>query len=199
MQRSPKARMVVVVGVSAGGLQALPRILGPLPKSFGASITVVQHMSKENDHGFFVSYVNARTSLQVEEARERCWLQPGHVYIAPANYHLLIEPEGLFSLSVDAKVNYSRPSIDVLFVSAADAYGPNLIGVVLTGASSDGTSGAGYIRSQGGRVLVQDPGTAEAACMPRSVIDAGTADVILPLEGIGEHLMHLTANTGEAL
>ena len=115
-------------------------------------------------------------------------LEPGRLYIAPADYHLLVA-KGEFNLSVDDLVRYSRPSIDVLFESAADAYGPRLIGVVLTGANDDGAEGAKRIKSRGGLVVVQDPETAEAPVMPRAVIATGAVDQILRLEEIAPFLV----------
>ena len=122
------------------------------------------------------------------DADDKQWIKPGTVYFAPADYHLLVE-KGEFSLSVDEAVHHSRPSIDVLFESAADAYGAALIGVILTGANDDGAAGARRIKSRGGLVVAQDPKTAEAPAMPAAAIAAGAVDQILPLDQIGPFLV----------
>jgi two-component system chemotaxis response regulator CheB len=128
--------------------------------------------------------------LAVVDALDKQWIQPGTVYLAPADYHLLVE-RGELSLSVDARVEHSRPSIDVLFESAADAYGPATVGVVLTGANADGARGAARIKERGGFVVVQEPESAEAPAMPRAAIAAARVDRILPLERIGPFLVEL--------
>ena len=122
------------------------------------------------------------------DADDKQWIKPKTVYLAPADYHLLVE-KGEFSLSVDEAVSHSRPSIDVLFESAADAYGPSLIGVILTGANNDGASGVRRIKSRGGLVVAQDPKTAEAPSMPEAAIATGAVDQILPLDQIGPFLV----------
>jgi two-component system chemotaxis response regulator CheB len=136
-----------------------------------------------------------RTNLKVVDAEDKQWIKPGHVYLAPANYHLLVE-RGAFSLSVDDAVSYSRPSIDVLFESAADAYGASVAAVVLTGANSDGARGVKAIKKRGGFVVVQDPKTAEAPSMPTAAIAAARVDQILPLERIGPFLLELCRKPG---
>ena len=174
----------VVIGVSAGGLKALPMVIGQLPETFSVPIVVVQHLSPEGDHGFLIEYLNARSPLAVQEGVEREFLQSGHVYLAPANYHLLIEKDRTLALSVDAKVNYSRPSIDVLFESAATVYAGALIGVILTGASADGAQGLSMIRQMGGLTIVQDPAGAEIDLMPQAAIRAARPDYVVTLAGI---------------
>ncbi len=176
-----------------GGMRALHIILESLPKEFCVPIVVAQHRYKTSSEAL-PAYFRRHSSLSVVDADDKQWLQPGHVYLAPANYHLLVErtaEHGELSLSVDAAVAYSRPSIDVLFESAADAYGQSVIGVILTGANSDGTRGAGRIKQRGGFVIAQDPKTAESPAMPEAAIAAGRVDRILPLERIGPFLVEL--------
>ena len=179
----------VVVGVSAGGMTALPAILSVLPISFSMPVIIVQHR-KEGQKDYLTTYLGQRCRLKVEEAKEKYPVSSGRVYLAPSGYHLLIERDFTFSLSVDPPVHFSRPSIDVLFESAADAYGPELIGVVLTGANSDGAQGLKKIRQKSGLALVQDPETAEADIMPLSAINTAGADHILPLDAIGPFLVY---------
>lgn len=183
----------IVIGVSAGGMAALPKVLAPLPPDFLIPVVVVQHMSPDSNKDFLVQYLDERLSLKVQEACEKEPVATGCVYIAPANYHLLMERDQTFSLSVDARLNYSRPSIDVLFESAADAYGTTLVGVVLTGASADGAKGVKAIKERGGLVIAQDPKTAEAVIMPQAAIATGQVDHILALEKIGHFLQMLPA------
>jgi len=118
-------------------------------------------------------------------------VESGTIYFAPANYHLLVEPDKTFSLSTEARVNYSRPSIDVLFESAADTYMDRLVGIILTGANSDGTNGAARIKELGGLIIAQDPETAEADAMPMSVVKHVQVDHILALNRIGDFINSL--------
>lgn len=180
-----------MIGVSAGGMQALPIVLAPLPAHFPVPVIVVQHLSADADHGFLIRHLDATTALRVREAEERAKVEIGCAYIAPANYHLLVESDGRFALSIDERVNFSRPSIDVLFESAVDAWGADIVGVILTGASADGVHGLRRIRESGGRTIVQDPATADTAFMPKAAIDAGCADHVLPLSEIGPFLVVL--------
>jgi two-component system, chemotaxis family, protein-glutamate methylesterase/glutaminase len=177
---------IVVIGASLGGLHAVRTLLSALPEDFGPAIAVVQHRHRSSDDrlsGLLASV----TPLQVIDVVDKQPVEPGKVFLAPPDYHLLID-EGRFSLSVDELVNYSRPSIDLLFESAADAYGSGTVAVVLTGANDDGARGARKIRLAGGTVIVQDPATAEAPAMPRAAVELAGADQILPLEQIGPFL-----------
>lgn len=177
----------VVIGASLGGVEALACILGTLPKDYKPPIIIVQHLSADaND--FWLKYIGKNCSLTIKEAEEKEAIKPNMVYVAPANYHLLVEEDRTFSLGAGEKVNFSRPSIDVLFETAADAYGPNLLGVVLTGASVDGSKGVMKIKRRGGMAIAQDPETAEAKLMPSSAIKACTMDCIGSLEKISEFL-----------
>jgi two-component system chemotaxis response regulator CheB len=182
----------VAIGVSAGGIEALKVILCALPPSFPLPIAIVQHRDKRaND--FLAEYFDRLSGVIVTEAEDKEPLCAGHAYLAPAGYHLLIEPDRRFSLSVDARVNYSCPSIDVLFESAADAFAESLIGIVLTGANSDGAQGLKAIKTRGGLAVVQDPDEAEARAMPCAALQATPVDYVLDLKRIGLLLLQLTA------
>lgn len=177
---------LVVVGTSLGGLHALEVVLRGLPADFPVPIAAVQHRGVEVET-MLVPLLQHHCALPVTEASDKELLVGGHVYVAPPDYHLLVDG-GRMALSTDERVLHARPSIDVLFESAADSYRAAVLGVVLTGASSDGTNGAMRIRRLGGRVVAQDPATAEAPEMPRAVIDAGAADRVLPLDEIAPFL-----------
>ena len=188
---------LIVIGCSLGGMHALQTILGALPKEFCTPIVVAQHRHKKSNDGL-PAYFRRATQFKVVDADDKQWIKPSHVYLAPADYHLLIERtggQGELHLSVDEAVRYSRPSIDVLFESAADAYGRELIGVVLTGANEDGARGAKRIKLRGGVVIVQDPATAEAPQMPQAVADTVDVDRILPLDGIANFLAGVCRST----
>ncbi|HYR30001.1 MAG TPA: chemotaxis protein CheB [Thermoanaerobaculia bacterium] len=188
---------LIAIGCSMGGMHALERIFSTLPADFAVPIVVAQHRYKTSSDAL-PNYFRRHSSLQVVDATDKQWVQPGHVYMAPADYHLMVDrsgEHGELSLSVDAAVAYSRPSIDVLFESAADAYRQSVIGVVLTGANSDGTRGALRIKQRGGFVIAQDPTTAEAPAMPEAAIAAGRVDRILPLDRIGPFLVELCRNS----
>jgi len=173
----------VVIGVSAGGFKALHTILPMFPRDFLPPVFVVQHrMATEDD--YFVESLNSKCHLTVKEAEDKEKIKFGNVYIAPGDYHLLIEKNRFLSLSVDEPVCFSRPSIDVLFETAASAFGACLIGVILTGANSDGSEGIKVIKNKKGLTIAQDPDTAEVNLMPQSAIKTGCIDYILPLEDI---------------
>ena len=174
----------IVIGTSAGGLDALGIILPMLDARMPVPILIVQHISASSD-SFIVTYFDRLCSLTVKEAEEKEMLKPGYVYFAPPNYHVLIEDDRTISLSNEEKVNYSRPSIDVLFETASWAYKNRLIGIILTGANWDGAAGSELIKKSGGMIIVQDPKTAAVSRMPESVIDRIKPDYILPLIEIG--------------
>ncbi|KQX46589.1 chemotaxis protein CheB [Paenibacillus sp. Root444D2] len=180
----------VVVGVSAGGLKALSRLLSYLPSDYSLPIIIVQHILESSD-SYLAEYLNTQVAIHVKEAIDKETIQPHHVYLAPPGYHLLIEDDRSFSLSIDPKVNYSRPSIDVLFDSAAFAFQEACVGVVLTGANRDGSSGLRTIKESGGITIVQDPETAEFPIMPQAAIDTVKVDYILSLDDIGKFLRQL--------
>jgi len=184
---------IVVVGTSLGGLSALKLLLGNLSKAFPAPIAVVQHRHKESASDLS-RFLQQHVSLPLREVEDKDEILPGHVYLAPADYHLLIEP-GYLSLSTDPPVLYARPSIDVLFESAADVYGAQTIGVILTGANQDGANGLATIKARGGWTIVQAPETAESDVMPKAAISATSVDAILPLSEIAPYLENLCAVT----
>ncbi len=180
----------VAVGVSSGGVEALKVMLGGLPSDFPLPVMIVAHISPEADNGLAL-LLDDLCDIRVKEADELEAAEAGTVYIAPPNYHLLVEKRAVLSLSVDPPVRFARPSVDVLFESAANAFGPGLIGVVMTGAGSDGSNGVKRIKESGGVVVVQDPQGAETDSMPKSAISAVAPDHITPLAGIAELLVTL--------
>ncbi|XOF32847.1 MAG: chemotaxis protein CheB [Candidatus Electrothrix sp. YB6] len=182
----------VVVGASAGGIEVFTAILAQLPAQFSLPIILVQHLRKDQEDSLIRLY-GSRSLLDVQEAEEKEKIIPGRVYVAPPDYHLLIERDETFSLSADDKVNYSRPSIDVLFESAADVYGPALVGVLLTGANHDGACGLQRIREHGGLIVVQDPATARFPEMPATALARTEVDHVLAPENLGKFLAGLPA------
>lgn len=181
-----------VIGVSAGGIEALKVLLPLLPASVPFPIVIVQHRDSRSS-GFLSEYLNRMSEIAVSEAEDKEPLCAGHAYLAPAGYHLLIELDRTFSLSADARVNYSCPSIDVLFESAADAFQESLIGIVLTGANADGALGLKAIKARGGLAIVQNPATAESPAMPHAALRATAVDYIVEIEALAPLLMRLSA------
>lgn len=180
----------VVIGVSAGGLAALTRVLGVLPANYPLPVVVVQHRSR--DERFLLEEVlQSKCAIRIRQVEEKEVMKPGTVYFAPPDYHLLIEENQAFSLSYDAPVNYSRPSIDVLFETAAQVFGPRLAGIILTGANADGSHGMKMIRKHGGITIAQDPATAEYDEMPEAAIKSGYVQKIMDLDAIGQFLLAL--------
>ena len=178
---------VVVIGTSWGGLSALSTVVAGLPATFALPVVIVQHRSADAP-GFLAELLQTRTMLNVVEVDDKRPMLPGYVYIAPANYHLLVE-RGFFSLTTEAPVRYSRPSIDVTFVSAAEEYGRRTIGIVLTGANADGSLGLRRIADRGGHAVVQDPETAELPVMPRAALRAVPTARVVKLDHIARHLL----------
>lgn len=187
----------VVIGASAGGLDAISIVLMGLKEEFNAPIIIVQHLSSHSDN-YMVTHLNEICKINVVEAEEKQKLQPGNVYIAPPNYHLLVEQDETLSLTVEPKVNYARPSIDVLFETAANVYGNGLIGVILTGANSDGSKGLKRIKELGGLTIVQNPKTAEINSMPMAAIEITKVDYILELGEISTKLVELIGGKNES-
>jgi two-component system, chemotaxis family, protein-glutamate methylesterase/glutaminase len=181
---------IIVIGGSAGAIDALSKIIGALPATFSIPIAVVVHLPSGRPSAL-AEVLAAKGQLPVREAEDKEPIQPKRVFLAPPGYHLLVERAGWFSLSVDELVNYSRPSIDVLFESAADAFGPVVMGVLLSGANDDGASGLRRIRELGGDTLVQEPSTALVPTMPEAAILRGAAAHVLPLDQIGPFLAEL--------
>lgn len=181
----------IVIGTSSGGMNALKFLFSALPVDFSIPIIIVQHIGPRSDNQW-IKLLNNNSKLYLKEADEKEKIEHGKVYIAPPNYHLMIERNKTFSLTIDERVNYSRPSIDVLFESAAEAYKNKLIGVILTGSNNDGTKGIKRIKEYGGLTIAQDPKTAESSYMPASAIAAIQPDYILSLEDISNLLIKLT-------
>jgi two-component system chemotaxis response regulator CheB len=183
---------LVVIGASWGGLYALMEVLGALPTDFPAPIAVVQHRSHDDSDSTRLAHVLGRYStLPVCDADERAQIEPAHVYLAPSDYHLLVERDH-FELTVDDLVQYSRPSVDVLFESAANAYGPGVVGVLLTGFGRDGAAGMARVKAQGGTTIAEDPASAMQPAMPQAAIDRGVVDEVLALDAIAPRLVELT-------
>jgi two-component system, chemotaxis family, protein-glutamate methylesterase/glutaminase len=183
---------VIAVGTSVGGLHALIAVLGDLPATFSLPLVVVQHRAPDPRSGL-AELLQSHTRLTVVEADDKDPIEPGHVYLAPPDYHLLIEADRTLALSTDGPVHYARPSIDVMFESAADVYRESVIGVVLTGASADGARGAQLIKRCGGWLIVQDPDTAESRVLPDAVLSAVKADDVVPLDRLAATLRQLAA------
>lgn len=174
---------LVVIGTSLGGLYALQILLSGLPKNLPLAVVIVQHRYQDSDKSLSI-YLQNYCALPLIEIEDKDIILPGHVYLAPANYHLLVETEPpwqeiqtkekksihTFALSTEAPVACARPSIDVLFESAAQAYAEKVIGVILTGASVDGSEGLATIKAHGGKAIIQDPTTSESQMMPKSAI-----------------------------
>jgi two-component system chemotaxis response regulator CheB len=182
------SKRIVVVGTSLGGLNALGILLAGIPRDFAAPIAIAQHRTRDADSGL-ADLLQRECSLPIAEAEDKTLIEPGHVYLAPPDYHLLIGGDEL-SLSTEGPVSHARPSIDVLFDSAASSFGSGVIAVVLTGASEDGSEGAAVVKRRGGRVIVQDPKEAESSIMPMAVVNRKLADAVLPLRAIPLELQH---------
>ena len=187
---------LVVIGTSLGGLQALITLLDGLPAAFPLPLVVVQHRSAGPESGIR-EVLQQHTGLIVTEVEDKEAIVGGRVYLAPADYHLLVEPDGTFALSIEGPVRYARPSIDVLFESAADVYRERVVGVLLTGASVDGARGAQRIKQRGGWLIVQDPATAESKVLPEAGLAATPVDEVVGLNRIGESLRQLAAAVRE--
>lgn len=193
MASAPQPRLVAI-GVSAGGVAAMKTLFGALPKDFALPIVLVHHvMAGASDT--MAGLLSKASALRIKEAEEGERLAPGTVFIAPPNYHLLVEEDATLSLSTDAPVSFARPSIDVLFESAALAFRSGVIGVILTGANSDGAQGLRAVKARGGLAVVQDPLDAEIDSMPRAALDAVAADHVCTLAGLAPLLQALARGT----
>src|SRR6266536_5581027 len=181
---------VVALAASAGGLQALTKVLEDLPEDFGASIVIVQHLDPRH-RSLIADIFGRRTALKVKEAEEGDQLSPGTVFTAPPNRHLLVNPDGSLSLSQSELVHFVRPSADLLFESVAASFKDRAIAVVLTGTGSDGSMGVKAIKKMDGTVIVQDERSAEFFGMPGAAMQTGSADFVLPLEEISSALVTL--------
>jgi two-component system, chemotaxis family, protein-glutamate methylesterase/glutaminase len=183
-----KAFDAIVIGASAGGVELLRRLLGALPPTFGASVLIVLHRPPHGGESL-IELLASDCALPVQEALDKQPVMPGNVYIAPPDYHLMVEPGGTLALSIDPPVLYSRPAIDPLFESAAALYGRRLLALLLSGASSDGSAGIASVREHGGTAWVQDPATAYAPTMPASAIARAGADRILDIDQLCQGLI----------
>lgn len=186
-----KSYEAIVVGASAGGAAAISTIAGRLPSNFSMPIVVVQHLYPYCSLDVSIAFSKVRDAKTTKEAEDKEELKPGMMYLAPAGYHLLIERQKTLSLSVETPENFSRPSIDVLFETAADAYGDKLIAVLLTGASTDGVDGLRTVKEQGGLTIIQDPNSAEVPFLPKAAAASVDADFILPLAEIREVFLRI--------
>jgi two-component system, chemotaxis family, protein-glutamate methylesterase/glutaminase len=179
-----------VMGASAGALEALSLILPALPEGYSLPVLVVVHQPPDKE-SILASLLASRCRVDVREAEDKEPVEPGVVYIAPPDYHLLVEKDFHLSLSSEEAVHYSRPSIDVLFETAADAYGEGLLGVVLSGANADGARGLQRIVEAGGGALVQRPDTAFASMMPEAALAACPSALSMTLDEIAAHLVEI--------
>ena len=197
----------IVIGASAGGVDALMTLLPALPSGLAAAVLVVLHLPRDRS-SLLVEIFRPRCALRVVEAQDKERVAAGTVYFAPPDYHLLVDADvdagakaarvPQLSLSVDEPVHFSRPSIDVLFESAADVYGARLMGIVLTGGNQDGAAGLSAVRRAGGITAVQDPETAQVPLMPASALARGPVDYVLPLAGLAQLMKTMrTFNSGE--
>ena len=184
----------IVIGTSAGGVAALARILPPIPASLAAAILIVVHVPRERP-SLLSDIFRVKCNLHVEEAVDKTHIKPGCIYFAPPDYHMLVDSGPQIALSVDDVVQYSRPSIDVLFESAADVYGKRLLGVLLTGGNEDGAAGMAYIACCGGSTVVQDTAEAIAATMPDGALKVMKPNYILPLDGIRDLFISLATKS----
>ncbi|WP_338794335.1 chemotaxis protein CheB [Pseudomonas sp. AE27] len=185
-----KGTDAIVVGASAGGVSALLTVFAALPADYAIALLCVLHLPDDR-HSQLAEVFSRRLQRPVQEARDKESVVPGMIYVAGPGYHLSVERDRSLSLSQEARVHFSRPSIDILFESAADAYGDGLVGVLLTGANEDGARGLARIKEHGGTTLIQDPHEAQVAVMPEAALALHRPDHILPLNGIGQLLAKL--------
>jgi len=181
---------LVCIGASWGGLHAIGQVLSDIREEVDQPIVIAQHRHPDSTSSTLPDLLAQQIQRPVADVEDKMPIERRHVYVAPSDYHLLVE-KGSLALSVDERVQHARPSIDVLFESAADAYGPGVIGVILTGANQDGAAGLARIKASGGVAVVQDPAGAARRSMPDAAIAATVADAILPLEDIGRFIYGL--------
>jgi two-component system chemotaxis response regulator CheB len=186
---------IVVIAASAGGLAALSTVVGALPADFPATVLLVQHLDPRH-RSLIDDILSRRTKLEVRQATTADHLEPGTVFVAPPDYHLLVNANGTFTLSQSELVHFVRPSADLLFESAAGSYRERVIAVVLTGTGSDASMGVKAIKQNGGTVIAQDRDTSQFFGMPEAAIKTGAVDFILPLDEIGPAIVTLV--TGDA-
>ena len=186
---------LICIGASWGGLQAVSRVLADIPADVEQAIVVAQHRHPHSAEGALPDLLASQTARPVRDVEDKMPIEPCTVYVAPPDYHVLVEP-GSFALSLEDRVQFARPSIDVLFESAAEAYRERLIGVILTGANEDGAAGLRHVKMRGGVAVIQDPAQALRRAMPDAAIAATVADAVLPVEEIGRFLLGLCAHRG---
>jgi two-component system, chemotaxis family, protein-glutamate methylesterase/glutaminase len=188
---------IVAVGASLGGLKAIETLLAALPPDFAAPVVLVQHRKVDPD-SHLVDLLGQHSAIPVSEPDDKQPIEPGHVYLAPSDYHLIVE-RGFFSLSTDPPVWFARPSIDVLFESVADSYGAEAIAVMLTSSNDDGAAGARAVKLAGGQVVVQDPTTAESPIAPRAVMARTAVDAVLGITQIAAFLRRACGTASSSL
>jgi len=195
--KSIKPFECIVIGGSWGGIEAVSTILEQLPERFPLPIVVVLHQHRKA--GSHIPEIFGRKcALNVKEADEKEILEPGNVYIAPPNYHLLIEKDRSLSLNIDKRVHFSRPSIDVTFISAAESFRDGLIGILLTGANQDGAEGVLHVKRCGGLAIIEDPDSAKVSTMPQSALNLTRVDQILNIQDIPDFLLAITMGLTKA-
>jgi two-component system chemotaxis response regulator CheB len=186
---------VVVLAASSGGLDALGRVLGPLPKWLPVPVAVVQHLAPEGS-GYLAQILGTLSEMPVDWAHAGEHLEPGRIYIAPPTHHLLLDASHRCVLSDSARVNFSRPAADPLFQSAAASFGPRVLAVVLTGRLNDASAGVVAVKQAGGVVIAQSPRTCRAPGMPRSAIESGYVDFVIDVDTIASVIVNLVAVPG---
>ena len=196
MTAKTRSYKAIVIGSSTGGMKAFQKLFAGLPETFSIPIIAVLHQHPTGSEvKVLVNYLNTECPLSIVVAEDKSIIRASHIYMAPPDYHLLVERDATLALSIDEKVNFARPSIDLLFESAAYTWSTDLIGILLTGANSDGVHGMELIKKYGGHTLVQDPATAESPVMPRSAIETGTVDKTLTINAISSYLNSLNSNS----
>ncbi|MBB1282743.1 chemotaxis protein CheB [Flavisolibacter sp. BT320] len=191
MAQKPITYKVLLIGGSAGGLEAILHLFPNLPPEKNLAVVLVFH--RRSGESVLAEVLRDKTGWQVREAEEKDSIEPGTIYLAPADYHLLVEKDYTFSLDYSEKIHYSRPAIDVTFETAAEAYGSNVIALLLSGANHDGAAGLKMIKAAGGFVMVQDPAEAVVAYMPKYAIEHVAVDRVLPVKEVG-HLVRSLIN-----
>jgi two-component system chemotaxis response regulator CheB len=186
----------VVIGVSAGGLMALSGILKGLPGDYPLPLIVIQHRSKD-ERTLLEEILQTKCAISIKQADEKERIEGGKVYFAPPDYHLLVERDHSFSLTCDEPVNFSRPSIDLLFETASEVYKDKLVGVILTGANHDGAAGIRAVKERGGLTIAQDPATSLFPDMPQAAIDTGSVQQILTAPAIKDLFLELAKNRSD--
>jgi two-component system, chemotaxis family, protein-glutamate methylesterase/glutaminase len=184
---------MIVIGGSAGSLDIILKIIPLLPSQSGASFLIVIHRKNDSD-SILADLLTTRTKMNVSEVEDKQPIRPDTIYIAPADYHLLLEDERTFSLDSSEKIHFSRPSIDVTFESVAEVFGSSAIGILLSGANADGAEGLRKIKAAGGYTIVQDPASADVGYMPQQAINLGAVDAIVNSNDLPQFIKGLFEN-----